>query len=100
MIVHLVFWKLKAEVNGQSAAQNAQEMVRLLNTLPGLVPTLRSLSAGPDFNRSPAAWDVALYTTFDSKEDLQAYQDHPEHKKVAAFIGSVVETRAVVDYEI
>lgn len=100
MIVHLVFWKLKAEANGKSAKENGAEMIRLLTSLKGKVPTLREISAGFDLNRSPAAWDVALHTTFDSLEDLQAYQDHPEHKLVVAFVGTVVESRAVVDYQV
>jgi len=100
MIAHLVFWKLKSEANGKSAAENGAEMVRLLKTLPALVPQVRELNAGVDFNRSPAAWDVALYTTFENREDLQTYQDNPEHKKVVAFVLSVVESRAVVDYDL
>ena len=42
--------------------------------------------------------DVVLYTVFDSKEDLQAYQVHPEHQKCVAFISAVVAERRVVDY--
>lgn len=99
MIHHLVFWKLKPEAEGRSAAENQSEALRQLNALVGLVPSLVSLEAGADLNRGPVAWDLALYTTFASQEDLQAYQVHPEHQKVAAFIGSVVSDRAVVDFE-
>ena len=31
---------------------------------------------GLDFNQSPAAYDISLYTEFASKEDLNAYQVH------------------------
>lgn len=101
MVVHLVFWKMKPTApNGKTAVENAQEMVRLLNGLKGVVPELKELSVGVDFNRTDAAWDVALYTTFASKEDLNAYQANADHKKVVAFVVDVVASRAVVDYEI
>jgi len=99
MIHHIVFWKMQPTANGLSADVNAAEMKRLLKTLPALVPHVKTLEVGQDFNRSAAAWDIALYTTFDSAEALQAYQDHPEHLKVVAFVQSVVATRAVVDFE-
>ena len=31
--------------------------------------------------------------------DLDTYQVHPEHKRVAAYIGKVRTARAAVDYE-
>jgi len=33
-------------------------------------------------------------------DDLNSYQVHPEHKKVAAYIGKVKTSRAAVDYEV
>jgi hypothetical protein len=99
MIHHIVFWKMKADANGATAEANAKEMKRLLNALQPLIPQVRSLSVGLDLNRSEAAWDVALYTTFDSMAGLQAYQIHPEHKMVVEFVSGVVASRAVVDFE-
>lgn len=32
------------------------------------------------------------------KKDLAVYQDHPEHKKVGAFIGSVTKHRVCLDF--
>jgi hypothetical protein len=31
--------------------------------------------------------------------ELETYQEHPEHKRVAAYIGKVRTDRACVDYE-
>ena len=99
MVHHIVFWKLKPTAQGRSAEENGKEMKRLLRALQPLVPSLRSLAVGLDFNRSDAAWDVALYTTFENREGLQAYQVHPEHQKVVSFVSSVVASRAVADFE-
>jgi hypothetical protein len=100
MIKHIVFWKMKETAEGASGIENATKMVELLHDLKGKVPTLLSIEAGIDFNRSNAAWDLALYTSFQNVEDLNKYQIHPEHQKVAAFIKAVTADRCVVDYEI
>ena len=99
MVHHIVFWKLKGEANGQPASENAKQMKRQLCALQPLIPQLKSLHVGLDQNRSDAAWDIALYTTFDTLQDLQAYQVHSEHQKVVSFVSAVVASRAVVDFE-
>lgn len=99
MVNHIVFWKMKPTANGHSAQENASEMKRLLKALPPLIPQVRSLEVGLDFCRTEAAWDIALYTTFQNIDDLQIYQQHSEHQKVVSFVASVVAARAVVDFE-
>ena len=59
----------------------------------------KEFEVGVNFNPSEAAYDVSLYSVFESKETLQAYVVHPEHQKVVQFIGSIAENRVVVDYE-
>lgn len=100
MIKHIVFWKMKPEAGGRSAQENAALMVDKLKSLQGLVPQVVEIEAGVDFCRTDAAWDVALYSSFQSRADLDAYQVHPEHLKVVEFVRSVVAARSVVDYEI
>lgn len=100
MIKHIVFWKMKSEAEGRTAQENASIMVAKLNSLKSLVPQVVEIDAGVDFNRSEAAWDVALYSTFKTRADLDAYQVHPEHLKVVEFVRAVVAARSVVDYEI
>ncbi|MDR2579990.1 MAG: Dabb family protein [Fibromonadaceae bacterium] len=100
MIVHLVFWKMKAQADGRTGEENAEIMVQRLNALNGVVPSALVIEAGTDFEKSPAAYDVGLYTRFETKEDLADYQKHPAHVHVAKWVRSVVETRAVVDFEI
>ncbi|NLO23263.1 MAG: Dabb family protein [Fibrobacter sp.] len=100
MINHIVFWKLKEKAVGKDAIENGTQMVEMLNDLINKVPGIVKMEAGIDFNRSAAAWDVALFSQFKSIEDLNNYQKHPEHIKVGDFIKEVVSSRSVVDYEI
>ncbi|NBD38348.1 MAG: Dabb family protein [Verrucomicrobia bacterium] len=99
MITHLVFFRMKAEASGRDAAENAADLVRRLQELPGKIPQLQELEAGTDFSATPASYDVGLYTCFATREDLEIYRDHPEHQKVVAFVKEVTSERAVVDFE-
>lgn len=98
MIGHIVMWKLKEMAEGKSAAENAAIMKKMLEALPPVVPMVRTLQVSTDIFASLPETDVVLYTAFDSKEDLQAYQIHPEHQKCVTFISAVVAERRVVDY--
>jgi len=84
----------------ESKDSNIQEVVKRLNALVELVPELRSMEVGVNFTDSERAFDLSLYSTFDTKEGLQAYAVHPEHLKVVELIKSVTLESKVVDYEI
>ena len=100
MIKHIVMWKLKDTARGVSKDKNALELKSILEDLKHKISVIKQIEVGIDFNKSAAAFDVVLYLEFDSKEDLQAYQKHPEHVKVVDFVNEIRDERAVVDYEI
>lgn len=100
MIKHIVMWTLKDEAVGAGKAANAKKMKELLSGLRTLIPVLRELEVGIDVFAATPACDVILYTAFDTRADLDAYQVHPEHLRVVAFVKQVVATRSVVDYEV
>lgn len=101
MIKHIVMWKLPEEKDGLTKAGIALKIKALLELLwdKKKVPELRSLQVGVNFNGSDMAYDVCLVTDFDTKEDLDAYQNNPHHLEVAQYIRAVNIGRAVVDYE-
>jgi hypothetical protein len=98
MVGHIVMWKLKETAEGRSAVENAAIMKDMLGALPGLIPQLRTLVVSTDVFASAPETEVVLYTVFDSAEDLQTYQVHPEHQKCVAFVSAVVAERRMVDY--
>jgi heme-degrading monooxygenase HmoA len=100
MVKHLVMWKLKETAEGGEKEQNAQRIKELLEGLRGRIPGLISIEVGINVNKSQMAYDVALYTEFESLEALEVYQNHPEHLNAARFVRAVNEGRVVVDYEI
>ncbi|MGM1017236.1 MAG: Dabb family protein [Actinomycetota bacterium] len=98
-IRHVVTWKLASEDATERAA-HAAEVARRLNGLSGMVPQILSISAGANVAYPDANWDVTLIADFASIAALEEYQVHPAHEEVAAFIRSVVSTRAAVDFEV
>jgi hypothetical protein len=100
MIRHVVMWRLKEEALGQTKGQLADELKRRLEGLVGKVPCILTLEVGLNMVPSDTATDVCLVSTFGDAAGLQAYIDHPEHKKVAAFLKDVVAERCANDYTV
>ena len=94
MIVHIVMFKFKDE-NKES---NIKETKLKLEALVDKINELKSIEVGVNFTDSDRAFDLSLYSTFDSKEDLKAYAIHPAHLEVVEFIKSVTSESKVVDY--
>lgn len=94
MIVHIVMFKFKDE----NKSSNIKEVTKRLKSLVELIPSLKSMEVGINFTESDRAFDLSLYATFDTKEDLQAYAVHEEHLKVVELIKAVASESKVVDY--
>ncbi|MDT8338093.1 MAG: Dabb family protein [Sulfurimonas sp.] len=94
MIVHIVMFKFKEE----KRESNIKEVVKRLNALVELIPELKSMEVGVNFTDSERAFDLSLYSTFETKEALASYAIHPKHLKVVELIKSVTLESKVVDY--
>lgn len=97
MIKHIVMWRL--DENAGDKAANALELKRQLESLNGRIPGLLRLEVGVDFSKEGESSDVVLYSEFESRQALEAYQVHPAHAEVVPFVKSVRGERRVVDYE-
>ena len=99
MIRHVVTWKLAAD-DAATRAEQASEVARRLNALDGVVPQLRSITAGANVAYPDTNWDVTLVADVDSIAALEEYQVHPAHEEVVAYVRSVVASRVAVDFEL
>lgn len=99
MIRHVVAWRLKDSALGNDKAANARLMKGKLEALRGLIPGLLRLDVGLDFSATENSSDLVLIAEFESRETLAAYQAHPEHKAVVAFVSQIVAERRLIDYE-
>jgi hypothetical protein len=99
MVRHLVMWKIKA-TDERTKEENMKEMKARLMGLKGQIEELKDIAVGLNDNTSEMAYDIVLETSFDSKEELDAYQIHPKHQAVGGFVKTIAMARVVVDYEI
>jgi len=100
MIKHVVLWKLKEAPEGKTKQEAAWELKTALEALKAKIPVILKLEVGLNFNPADTACDVSLYTEFKDRQDLDKYQKHPEHLKVAELVKSLTAERRVSDYEI
>jgi len=99
VVKHIVLWRLKPEAHGRPAAENARAIKQKLEALRGRIPGLLAIEVGLDFSRTDNSCDLALYSEFESRAALDAYQAHPDHKAVMTFILEARSERHLVDYE-
>ncbi|MGQ0793364.1 MAG: Dabb family protein [Deltaproteobacteria bacterium] len=98
MIKHIVMWRLRDDLP-KPKSEVAAEIKRILEDLKGKIEVIRAIEVGINVKPSDGASDVALYSEFATLDDLEIYQKHPEHLRVAGYIGEVRSERRVVDYE-
>lgn len=99
-VKHIVAWKLKEEALGRSGDENKVLIKEKLMSLPPKIPQILSMQVGFDTKFDETAFDVILITTFANYDDLKIYKEHADHVEVAKFVGQVVSSRTVVDFDI
>ncbi len=94
MITHIVLFKLKDE-----SAESVEKARNILMDMKGKIPELKGMEVGTDITHSDRSYNLALITKFESINDLEAYQVHPVHVKVAEYMISVRASTVTVDFE-
>ena len=99
MIKHIVMWKIKGDTPLGSKEEVAMKMKVALEGLRGEIDSIVEIEVGINIEDSDMAYDVVLYSVFEDKEGLEAYQKHPAHQRVGKeLVKPVSAGRAVVDY--
>lgn len=98
MVNHYVFWNLNDSLSKEESAKAALAIKEKLEAVGKLVPGVVSLEVKIN-ELSSSNRDVALLSSFESVEALNAYQVHPEHVKAGAYIKSVACNRTCFDFE-
>jgi hypothetical protein len=100
MIRHIVLWRFAEEAMGKARDENLSEAAARLQALPRMIPELRELEIHRGLILGDRSFDLVLLSSFDSRQALRAYQDHPAHQEVVAFLRTVQTERAVIDFEV
>ena len=76
-----------------------KEFKAAIEALPAKISVIRKIEVGLNMNPGET-WSIALYSEFDTLDDVKFYATHPEHVAAGKLIADVKENRACVDYEI
>lgn len=98
MVKHIVLFKLKDEVSEADKLAAMSSFKEAIEALPTKIPVIRKIEVGININPKES-WHIALYSEFDSLEDVQLYASHPEHVAAGKFLADVKESRSCVDYQ-
>ncbi len=99
MVKHIVLFKLKDEAAAEEKLAAMQGFKAAIEALPAEIPVIRKVEVGLNINPAET-WSVALYSEFDTMEDVKFYATHPAHLAASKFLANVRESRACVDYEV
>ena len=97
MIRHVIMWRFAEEFDGLSKETIMDKLTESFVHLKKTIPQIKYMSVERDIIKSERSFDMIYVTEFESLEDLEIYRVHPEHVKVAQFIGKVSVAQAVTD---
>lgn len=98
MVKHIVLFKLKDDILVDKKLSAMNQFKKAIEALPSEIPFIRKIEVGLNMNSSES-WNIALYSEFDSLDDVKAYAVHPAHVAAGKILAEVKESRACVDYE-
>lgn len=98
MVKHIVLFKLKESLSKEQKMDVMNRFKQAIEALPEKISVIRSIEVGLNINTNET-WDIALYSEFDSLEDVKVYAAHPDHVAAGSLLADAKESRACVDYE-
>jgi hypothetical protein len=99
MIRHIVLFKLRDFGTPEEKMKAAETVRAELLALKKKIPVILEFEVGINFTVNDAAYDLAINSSFSSKEDLKTYQVHPEHQAFILFNKNYSAEKIVLDYE-
>lgn len=97
MIKHIVAWNFAPELDEDKRNEAGQNVKNRLEGLKEQVAEIVDISVHLE-QLGTSDRDIILYSTFKTENCLQAYQVHPAHQEVAAYVRSVTTDRVCLDY--
>lgn len=99
MIKHIVFWNFKDHAEGADKATNIARAKERIQALAQQVPGIERLEVAAAEPGFACTCDLVLLTELADRAALEAYQSHPKHQPVKAFMRAVTSERHAMDYE-
>lgn len=99
MVKHIVMFKLKDDAPADKKLAAMNNFKEAIEALPAKISVIRKIEVGLNINPAET-WNIALYSEFDTLEDVKYYATHSDHVAAGKLIAEVKESRACVDYEL
>ena len=91
MVKHIVVYTLKEGVDKDDAVKLiASKLEPLVGKIPGLLKM--------EVRRCFSGMDYALYSEFETAEDVTNYRAHPLHQEAKSHFHHMLQTRVSADY--
>ena len=97
MIKHIVCWKILKDGTEEERRVVYRTFEEKLEYLKTIIPEIVEARVGVNYNEGDV-FNLCIDSVFNSKEELSAYINHPEHLKVRAYLDSVSYDKMVFDY--
>ncbi len=78
MVKHIVLFKLKDEAPADEKLAAMNSFKAAIEALPAKISVIRKIEVGLNINPAEA-WNIALYSEFDTLDDVKYYATHPDH---------------------
>lgn len=98
MIRHIVSWNYREDLSKEENYNNAKKVKEYLEALKEKIEGIKLIQVIINPIKSCTS-DVILVSEFETIEELDYYQVHDEHVKVAGFIRANLTNRQCIDYE-
>lgn len=98
MVNHIVLWNFNETLTEEQKAEAGRRIKESLEAIKEKAQGVISLEVRVN-ELTSSNKDIALLSSFESVEALNAYQIHPDHVKAGAYIKEATCNRACFDYE-
>lgn len=100
MVHHVVWWTLQDGVNGKSAKEAGEYLVKLgMEKMAGKIDVLLSLEITTDFAKTTTQdVQLLLHSTHKDEQALAEYAGHPIHLEFAAELKKYATSRQAIDF--
>jgi hypothetical protein len=99
MVKHIVLFKLTTFKNSEEKEKQLEQLDKIFSVLPEQLPFITDFRTGKNITKVGHAWDFVIDSVFSSVDDLNLYQDSPEHLIAIKKASVILKEKAVVDYE-
>lgn len=97
MVRHIVLFRLKESLSQAEKRDIAVRFKTAIEALPEVIGFIGKIEVGLNINENEK-FDIALYSEFETLDEVKAYSAHPSHVAAAGILTGHVNERACVDF--